>query len=366
MSANWRAISVQNWELLLETPRQLYINAGSAITMNLATGTGQATGGAGTDTISNFEHLTGSAYNDTLTGNSAANIIEGGAGNDTIDAAGGSDTVSYAVATDAVTVNLATTGTGQNTGGAGTDTLSNFENLLGSAFNDTLTGSSADNVIEGALGNDSIDGAGGSDTVSYASAASAVVVNLSTLTAQNTGGAGTDTISNTENVLGSAYNDTLTGDASANIIEGGLGNDAIDGGGGSNDIVSYAAATAGVTVNLATLTGQNTVNAGTDTISNMEGILGSAFADTLTGDNADNVIEGGLGNDSLNGRGGNDTLSYRNATAGITMNLATAAGQNTGGAGTDTVSNFEHLAGSAFPDTLTGNGSDNIIEGGCR
>lgn len=132
--------------------------------MNLATGSGQATGGAGTDTVSNFENLTGSAFNDTLTGDGNTNVIEGGAGNDTINGAGGTDTVTYVSAGSAVTVNLST-GTGQNTGGAGTDTLSNFENLTGSAYNDTLTGNSSANVIQGGVGTDTINGGGGGDTL---------------------------------------------------------------------------------------------------------------------------------------------------------------------------------------------------------
>lgn len=339
-----------------------YVNAAAGITMNLATGTGQATGGAGTDTVSNFENLTGSAFNDTLTGNGSANIMEGGAGNDTIDGAGGIDTLTYGTAAAGVTVNLATV-TGQNTGGAGTDTISNFENLTGSAYNDTLIGDGNANIIDGAAGDDTIDGGAGIDWLTYAAAASAVTVNLATLTGQNTGGAGTDTISNIENLTGSAFNDTLTGDNTNNVIQGGVGNDTLNGSGGI-DTLTYVNATAGITMNLATGTGQATGGAGTDTVSNFENLVGSGFNDTLTGNNSDNVIEGGAGNDTLNGSGGIDTLTYVNATAGITMNLATATGQVTGGAGTDTISNFENLIGSAFNDTLAGNGSDNIIEGG--
>lgn len=355
----------------LGTDTVTYVNAGSAVTVNLATATGQNTGGAGTDTISGFENLTGSAYNDTLTGDGNANVIEGGAGNDTINAAGGTDTLTYVNAGSAVTVNLATA-TAQNTGGAGTDTISNFENLTGSAFNDTLTGNSSANVIEGGAGNDTLDGAGGTDTVTYVNAGAAVTVNLATATAQNTGGAGTDTLSNFENLTGSAFNDTLTGNSSANVIEGGAGNDTLDGAGGT-DTVAYIAATYGVVVNLATASAQNTVGAGTDTLSNFENLTGSDFDDVLTGNSSANtidgglgndVIEGGAGNDTLKGSGGTDTLTYVNAGSAVTVNLATATGQNTVGAGTDTISGFENLTGSAFNDTLTGDGNANVIEGG--
>ena len=74
----------------------------------------------------------------------------------------GINTVSYEHATAGVTVNLATTAA-QNTGGAGSDTLLNFQNLIGSAFNDTLTGTTGANTITGGAGNDTIKGGGGVD-----------------------------------------------------------------------------------------------------------------------------------------------------------------------------------------------------------
>ena len=141
-------------------------------------------------------------------------------GDDTLAGGSNTDTLTYASATAGVTVNLAT-GTAQDTVGAGTDTISDFESLAGSAFDDTLTGTSGTNVIDGGKGNDLIDGGAGNDTMTggegfdtatYASAGAAVTVNLATLTGQNTAGAGTDTLSNFENLMGSIYNDTLTGE----------------------------------------------------------------------------------------------------------------------------------------------------------
>ena len=66
----------------------------------------------------------------------------------------------------------------------------------------------------------------------------------------------------------------------------------------------------------------------------------------------------------LNGGGGIDTLSYANAAAGVTVNLGLTTAQNTVGAGTDTLLNFENLRGSNFNDTLTGNAASNILTGG--
>ena len=93
------------------------------MTVSLAIGTAQNTIGAGTDTLTNFENLTGSTCNDTLTGNTGANTLSGLAGNDTLN------------------------------GGAGNDTLS------GGAGNDTLNGGAGNDAMDG--------GAAGSDTASY-------------------------------------------------------------------------------------------------------------------------------------------------------------------------------------------------------
>ena len=82
-------------------------------------------------------------------------------------------------------------------------------------------------------------------------------------------------------------------------------------------------------------------------------INGLAGADTISGNAGDDVIDGGPGNDNLNG-GANtasgDTLSYASATATVTVSLASTAAQNTGGGGTDTVSNFENLILSEIKD----------------
>ena len=283
----------------------------------------------------------------------------------------GVDTVSYATATSATTVNLSVN-IAQNTVSSGTDTISGLENILGSAYNDTLTGDALANTIDGGLGSDTLNGGSGVDTVSYATATSATTVNLSVTTAQNTVSSGTDTIAAFENILGSAYNDTLTGDALANTIDGGLGDDTLNGGAGNDvlignsgiDTVSYVGTASAVTVSLAITTGQNTVGAGTDTILSSENLIGSSYNDTLTGDGNANTIDGGLGNDTLNGGAGIDTVSYNSATAGVTVNLSLATAQNTGGAGTDTLSNFEAIFASAFNDTLTGSSAANTINGG--
>jgi serralysin len=120
------------------------------------------------------ENLIGGNGNDTLTGNAGANNLNGGSGDDFITGGAGNDTlvggtngaagdtVNYADAIARVTVSLASTAS-QNTGGAGRDTLSGFENLVGSSFGDVLTGSTGNNVIQGGVGADRITGGDGTD-----------------------------------------------------------------------------------------------------------------------------------------------------------------------------------------------------------
>ncbi len=323
----------------------------AGVTVDLAVTAAQNTVGAGTDTISGFENLVGSEYNDILSGTS---------GNNTINGAGGIDTVRYASATSGVTVNL-NTKSAQNTVGAGTDILQNIENIIGSSFNDTLTGNTGANVIEGGAGNDIMNGSTGIDTASYERATAAVNVSLLVTTAQNTLGAGTDTLTAFENIRGSAFNDILTGDANNNVIEGGAGNDALSAGAGI-DTASYERASAAVTVNLSLVAAQNTVGAGTDTLSGFESLTGSSFNDTLTGDGFNNTLDGGLGNDVLNGGAGTDTASYTRASAGVTVNLA--AGTASGADGNDTLTAIENVTGSTFNDVFFSSSGNNIFDGG--
>jgi Ca2+-binding RTX toxin-like protein len=314
-----------------------YATATAAVTLSLAVTTAQATGGAGSDTLSSIENVTGSTYADNLTGGTGNNVMVGGggndtlngdAGNDTLDGGSGTDTASYSSATSGVTVSLALT-TSQNTGGAGWDTLLGVENLIGSNYNDTLTGNSGNNTLTGGAGNDTLNGGSGTDTASYSTATSAVTVSLAVTTAQVTGGAGTDTLSSIENLTGSNYNDTLTGNSGNNTLTGGAGNDTLNGGSGT-DTASYLTAGSGVTVNLSLTTAQATGGAGTDTLSNFENLTGSNYNDTLTGNSGANTLTGGAGNDILTGGGGSDAF-YFNSTLSASSNKDTILDWDAGG-----------------------------------
>ncbi len=202
----------------------------------------------------------------------------------------------------------------------------------------------------------------GNDTVDYSHAATGVTASLSS-PASNSGAAGGDIYISIENLRGTNFDDTLTGDLNNNVLEGGLGHNTLNGGGGS-DTASYEHAGTGVTVNV-TITGtEQTVAAGMfDTLFNIQNVRGSSFNDTLTG-NGSSVLEGGPGNDNLNGQPGqNDTASYEHAASAVTVNLAITSQQDTHGAGLDTLNNIANLTGSQFNDTLIGDTHNNTLFG---
>lgn len=386
------------------------IITGRGVTVDLSASTGTAIDNWGnTDTLTSIENVTGSRFNDSMIGNAGDNHLEGLGGNDTLNGGAGNDvlfggagsdaliggagndildggaitdrinytdlnSVNYSSSKAAVNVNLVT-GSAQD--GLGfTDTLTNINYVIGSAYNDILTGGTAllFEQFEGGAGDDKIDGGAVTDTrnqdnnnrVTYQNASAAVQIDLAKHSA--TGGGGKDTLLNMTQVRGSAFSDSLTGSDSTltEQFEGGAGNDAIDGAGGI-DIVRYDRAAAAVKVNLATGTASDG-DGGTDTLLHIEGIRGSAFADTLTGGNAANGSAaldglerfiGGAGNDTIDGGAGYDRVEYGSSTAGVNITLG-GTGKGTaqdGLGGTDTLINIEAVRGSAFNDTLTGSDS---------
>jgi RTX calcium-binding nonapeptide repeat (4 copies) len=107
-------------------------------------------------------------------------------------------------------------------------------NTTGSA---SITGNTLNNVIRAGAGNNTLNGGSGTDTADYGTAGSAVTVSLATTAAQVTGGSGSDTISLFENLLGSAYNDTLTGGSGVNDMTGAAGSDRLTGGAGADRFI---------------------------------------------------------------------------------------------------------------------------------
>jgi Ca2+-binding RTX toxin-like protein len=254
--------------------------------------------GGGIDTVrssishtlgANLENLTliGAGANNG-TGNGAANVIIGNAANNVLDGAGGTDTVSYAGTAGAVTVDLSNAAA-QNTVSAGIDTLANFENATGTAFNDTLTGNAGNNVLDGGAGADAMSAGLGDDTY--------VVDNAGDVVTESAAG-GTDTVQSSidytlgaeiENLtlLGGALNGT--GNALANTITGNGAANVLTGGGGAD-----------------TLNGA----AGNDTL------VGGGGADTLVGGAGTDTLNGGAGADMLTGNAGPDTFLF-NSIGGV-------------------------------------------------
>ena len=220
-----------------------------------------AIGGAGADLITGnalANHLVGGGGNDTLQGLGGADLLDGGTGTNALDGGDGSDTVSYAWASVGVVVDVSLTGV-QNTG-ASSDTLAGIENLVGSDHDDVLTGDGGANTLQGGLGQDWLVSQGGADLL-----------------------------------VGGGGHDSLWGGPGDDIIDGGPGDDTIDGGPG-NDTVTYASAPAGVEIDLRIIEDQLTRGAGVDTLVSIENVIGSNYADVLTG-NAGNNVFTGLGGD---------------------------------------------------------------------
>ena len=127
-------------------------------------------------------------------------------------------------------------------GGSGNDTLNgNAGNdiLLGGAGNDSLNGGEGNDILVGGAGNDTLNGGSGNDTASYLDSTAGVTVTVNGNN-QITGGAGTDSLSNMENLIGSMFNDSLTGDGNANVLSGLAGNDILIGGGGDDMLIGGA------------------------------------------------------------------------------------------------------------------------------
>jgi len=107
--------------------------------------------------------------------------------------------------------------------------------LRGNAGNDKLYGLSSNDVLIGGSGKDVLSGGAGADTASYSTSKSGVTADLS-VAAKNRGDASGDTYSSIENLAGSAYGDTLSGNGSANRICGGSGNDTLAGRSGNDTL----------------------------------------------------------------------------------------------------------------------------------
>ena len=367
-----------------------YFGSDTGVTVNLSDAT--ITGGhAEGDVIVEVENVRGSAYadilegdesangldggggNDELRGNGGDDVLEGGAGDDRLAGGAGEDTASFEHSDAAVTVRLhsgvvqggdaegdtfaamETVEYIDSNGATQQEDVPDIEHLRGSAHDDVLAGDSRANRLEGGAGADRLyGGPGGGDDVLE-------------------GGAGEDAL------FGGSGDDILNGGADADMLKGGTG----------EDTASYAHSDAGVEVRLhsgVVLGG----DAEGDVLDGIENVRGSAYADILEGDEhtnrlngadgadelwgnggddvleggaGDDVLEGGAGADRLDGGAGVDWLSYTGSDGAVSVRLYDGLAQR-GHAEGDTITGFENLRGSAYPDRLAGTGRANHLEGG--
>lgn len=230
-----------------------YSNSRNPINADLAKGVAT---GQGSDTLKDVEGLAGSELADNLTGDRAPNFIFGDRGNDTISLGG------------------------------------------------VPPGSSASDFAEGGRGDDRITGSNAFDVVTYLESPRGVTVDLQS--GAVSGGEGNDTLVSIEGVDGSEFADTLSGSAGNDAFQGNGGADTIDGRTG-DDVVIFFSAGGGVTVDLGAEAASGG-GAGNDSLISVEDVIGSRFADTITGSDVGNFLGGRGGNDVLSGLAGDDLL----------------------------------------------------------
>ncbi len=388
-----------------------YSASSRGVYVDLTNGFG-AGGSADGDQLRNIENLIGGVGADTLLGDAADNELAGGAGDDRLvggagadtlsgdDNASGGDSADYSASDAAVTVNLVSGDYTSGSGGtAAGDRLKGIENLLGSKYADSLTGdhganslvgNDGDDILDGdadpntdspgadfllggagndrmiaGAGRDTFDGGADRDSVDFSRSTAAVTIDLAATDSEGyapgSGGyAADDRLRSIERLVGSQHDDILTGSAADEYFEGHAGSDRLDGGAG-RDAADYSGSDEAVSLDLSMGIGSGGHAEG-DRLRNMEDLLGSRFADTLKGDDQDNVLRGGAGMDRLTGGGGRDAASYVDAAGGVTVDLAAGVGSRDVAEG-DRLSEIENLIGSAHDDMLRGDEAGNELAG---
>jgi Ca2+-binding RTX toxin-like protein len=225
---------------------------------------------------------TGNSQDNSIIGNSASNILDGQGGNDTI---------------------------------------------YGNSGFDTLIGGEGNDLLIGGLDSDLLNGGNGTDTASYLTALSSIIANLSN-PQTNTGEAQGDIFISVENLIGSQFSDSLTGDTQANYLWGLDGNDILDGLQGADIMVGGLGNDTYNLENIGDITieglneGIDTVNAFIDCTlaSNLENLflmegssatigIGNDLNNFIIGNSADNTIDSGAGNDTIYSGLGRDFLT---------------------------------------------------------
>ena len=367
-----------------------------------------------------IQNVIGSNTADSITGDSDSNIIksldgndfiEGGWGNDSIDGGLGSDTVSFSYLTSSQKLSASllsnnSVAVDSSDDVLQTDTLINVENLISGKGDDNLTGDNNNNQIDGDGGSDKIyglggddiliggagsnylDGGDGNDTADYQACQLGINANLTEMLVVF--GGNTDSLISIENIIGSNFDDMLIGNENDNLIVGGDGKDTLMGGPGNDvlidgigsneflggdghDTVSFATAETGIRASLTQKVASSILldQVHQNYISHLfsiEDLIGSAFDDSFEGDQSNNIIDGG---------DGNDTVTYAYLQSGRSAQVDLSSGQafviddaqwHAGGPYQifefDSLISVENLTGSSGGDILTGNANNNILVGG--
>lgn len=259
-------------------------------------------------------------------------------------------------------------------------TLNSNHYYQGLDGNDTITGGLDNDYLEGGGGADIIlaDPVGNSDTLGYFNSDAGVNVTLSLLggiqSASGGHAQGDTAVAGFENLVGSIFGDTLTGNDAPNVIFGMAGDDIINGMGGNDSSLSGQQ-------------GNDTIDGGggNDTLyggSNDDTLRGGTGNDTLNGDANNDRLEGGADNDQLFGGDGvdtliggpggdliqggtdNNTVSYETSLTGVNVSFSSGGGTVSGGdAQGDIIFQCTDIIGSGYGDDLRGDQFSNIISG---
>lgn len=357
-------------------------NAGNDVIFG-SNGGDTANGGDNDDTIEGHggaDLLSGGAGIDHILGGDGNDTVSGGAGDDSMDGGIGVDVLDLATISAGYVWNMVT-----GTTNSGTEVALNFEGALLGGGDDSITGTDGDNTIDGGGGDDTIDGAGGSDSISGGADNDSII-----------GGSGQDTAS------GGNGNDWLDGGLGLDIVLGGKGNDTIvvlgtdglddvDGGGDTNtlDVSNYTKG--GLKLDLGTGQWDDILSSGVRTVSHVQVVMGTDFADSITGGADAVTIHGGGGNDRLqsgsassniSGDNGNDTIVVMNdqfvdnadgalGTDWLDLRAIVAAGAtvNVGGgswsllSSTGVVASIEGVFGTTKSDAITGSTGNDTLNG---
>lgn len=331
-------------------------------------------GGAANDELNGLgggDDLAGGGGDDVLNGGDGSDFLFGNDGDDFIDGGGDFDHAFWSDRGQAFIFTLdGFTNTAVRADGLETDTFQDVEAFDSTEFGDTYNISGGFQSSEGKFvfiqlgrGDDTINAQGVDVAIEYIRAQSGVTVDLGAGIGRSTAPGdlaqvGVDLLTGVDNVSGSPHDDILRGSDSGEkfeVFDGRIGDDFIDGVGGSNNRAVYSSADVGVNVDLVAGTASDGLG-GTDTLVNIQHIEGGAHADVISGDGQRNFLNGQANADEIFGLGGDDSLGGQNGDDILS-----------GGAGRDFIAGDDgddEIDGGSGNDSVDAGAGEDTIEGG--